>query len=188
MKAVLIAIKPKWVELILRGIKTIEVRKTFPNLIEPFVVYIYVTRGTFDITLCDDLNAASVKLTERARGKVVGEFICKGDEEVWCDNEIQAYYGNKEETCVSDLELRLYATKGKPLHFWNISDLKIYDQPKELDEFKYPCQRGYNDMNTAWCYRERGVRLTMCRYNDMKNGCCNAYLTNPPQSWCYVEA
>lgn len=78
MKAVLIAIKPKWVELILRGIKTIEVRKTFPNLIEPFVVYIYVTRGTFDITLCDDLNAASVKLTERARGKVVGgNYYCE---------------------------------------------------------------------------------------------------------------
>lgn len=37
MKAVLIAINPKWVELILRGIKTIEVRKTFPNLDEPNV-------------------------------------------------------------------------------------------------------------------------------------------------------
>ena len=35
-KAVLISIQPKWCELILRGEKTIEVRKTKPKLALPF--------------------------------------------------------------------------------------------------------------------------------------------------------
>ena len=44
MKSVLISIKPKWVEKILGGEKTIEVRKTKPNLDVPFKVYIYCTK------------------------------------------------------------------------------------------------------------------------------------------------
>ena len=40
-KAVLISIQPKWCELILRGKKTIEVRKNRPKLETPFKVYIY---------------------------------------------------------------------------------------------------------------------------------------------------
>ena len=50
MKAVLISIKPKWCDLIRRGRKTVEVRKTCPKLEVPFKVYIYETmdggRGT----------------------------------------------------------------------------------------------------------------------------------------------
>ena len=41
MDCVLISIKPEWVELILSGKKTIEVRKGLPNLKQPFKVYIY---------------------------------------------------------------------------------------------------------------------------------------------------
>ena len=43
MKAVLISIKPKWCDLIRRGRKTVEVRKTCPKLEVPFKVYIYET-------------------------------------------------------------------------------------------------------------------------------------------------
>lgn len=41
MKAVLISIKPKWCDLIRRGRKMVEVRKTCPKLEVPFKVYIY---------------------------------------------------------------------------------------------------------------------------------------------------
>ena len=44
MKAVLISIQPKWVEKIANGEKTIEVRKTRPNLQTPFKCYIYCTK------------------------------------------------------------------------------------------------------------------------------------------------
>ena len=42
-KAVLISIRPKWVEKIASGEKTIEVRKTRPKLDTPFRCYIYCT-------------------------------------------------------------------------------------------------------------------------------------------------
>ena len=43
-KAVLISIRPEWCDLIMRGKKTIEVRKTRPKLETPFKVYIYCTK------------------------------------------------------------------------------------------------------------------------------------------------
>ena len=45
-KAVLISIRPEWVEKIARGEKTLELRKTEPKLETPFKVYIYCTAGT----------------------------------------------------------------------------------------------------------------------------------------------
>lgn len=42
-KAVLISIRPEWVEKILNGEKTLEVRKNRPNMETPFKVYIYCT-------------------------------------------------------------------------------------------------------------------------------------------------
>lgn len=45
MKSVLISIKPKWCELIARGKKTVEVRKTRPKLETPFKCYIYQTKA-----------------------------------------------------------------------------------------------------------------------------------------------
>ena len=43
-KAILISIKPEWVEKILNGEKTIEIRKTMPNCELPIDVYIYCTK------------------------------------------------------------------------------------------------------------------------------------------------
>ena len=43
MKSVLISIQPKWVEKIVKGEKTIEVRKTAPQEV-PFKAYIYCTK------------------------------------------------------------------------------------------------------------------------------------------------
>ena len=42
-KAVMLSIRPKWVEKIANGEKTIEVRKTRPKLDTPFKCYIYCT-------------------------------------------------------------------------------------------------------------------------------------------------
>lgn len=44
-KAVLISIRPEWCDLIVRGKKTIEVRKTRPKLETPFKAYIYCTKA-----------------------------------------------------------------------------------------------------------------------------------------------
>ena len=65
MKSVLISIQPKWVEKIVKGEKTIEVRKSRPKIETPFKCYIYCTYGK------ENENYMLGK-----RGKVVGEFVC----------------------------------------------------------------------------------------------------------------
>ena len=44
-KSVLISINPEWCDLIIRGQKTLEVRKTRPKLETPFTTYIYCTKA-----------------------------------------------------------------------------------------------------------------------------------------------
>lgn len=64
-KAVLISIRPEWVEKIMSGEKTLEVRKTRPKLGTPFKCYIYCT--------LDGLRHPFGKVFG---GRVVGEFVC----------------------------------------------------------------------------------------------------------------
>ena len=177
MKSVLISTRPKWVEKIVNGEKTIEVRKTAPKEV-PFKCYIYETKGQY------------VKFTHGAhtkygygRGKVIGEFICDkvysiknrgssfsvADEEQSVTNEIArqsclyyddmvSYFGNKDG------------------FGWHISDLKIYDKPRELSEFSRPCSYS-------------GLCFSCKRTSFKKDGnlLCNTKITRPPQSWMYVE-
>lgn len=167
MKSVLLSIKPKYCELIASGKKNIEVRKTRPKLETPFKCYIYCTKefyrkgdGYFQGKYC---------------GKVIGEFICNEIQEIKADNLVALYFNNPfNETCVTDLEMRKYAN-GKNLFLWYISNLAIYDEPKEMSEFKK-----YN--RECW-YADLGLAKRDCP--ECQNREC--FLTQPPQSWCYVE-
>lgn len=78
MKAVLISIKPKWCELIASGRKTVEVRKTRPQLETPFKVYIYCTKdNTFAEKTLRGFDENGKAVYHRAhKGKVIGEFVC----------------------------------------------------------------------------------------------------------------
>ena len=154
MKAVLISIQPKWVEKIASGNKTIEVRKTKPKLERPFKCYIYCTNWK-DNTYWK--NRYKDKL-----GKVVGEFVCRG----MMDGGSHLL---PKQSCLTIDEIFDYA-KGKRVYGWRIADLKIYDKPKELGEFK-TCNK--------------------CKYGKIENKTCfdcDGYkIARPPQSWCYVE-
>lgn len=87
MRAILISIRPQWVEKILNGEKTIEIRKTKPNIKLPCKVYIYCTKGKPYLYRVNDDN--KFELTDKLRfqdsscfvkdynaqnGKVVAEF------------------------------------------------------------------------------------------------------------------
>ena len=158
MKSVLISIQPKWCELIASGKKTIEVRKSIPKVNEPFKVYIYCTANKNGVKDLLEIHGTDGKI-HKANGKVIGEFIC--------EQMTVAFYGEycilpKSKTMLDELDLLDYAD-GKPLYGWHISNLVIYDKPKELSEFAtvkycYPC-----------------IKPIVNR------------LTRPPQSWCYVE-
>lgn len=159
MKAVLMSIQPRFCELIASGKKTVEVRKTKPKLEVPFKVYIYETNWS---------NNTYWKHHHEGRlGKVIGEFVChmigktlwtkSPDHPLWVD-------GYDEESCLTNRELYEYS-KGDTFYEWHISNLVIYDKPRELGEFK------------RWMDRSKGQRY----HDDM------LYLQNAPQSWCYVE-
>ena len=171
MKSVLIAIRPQWVEKIASGEKTIEVRKTAPQEV-PFKCYIYETKGQY------------VKFTHGAhtkygygRGKVIGWFICDKVDEYhydYCDG-VDIDDDTILETAIDREDINIYA-KGKTLYGWHISDLKIYDKPKELSEFSRPCSYS-------------GLCFSCKRTSFKKDGnlLCNTKITRPPQSWMRVE-
>jgi predicted transcriptional regulator len=171
MKSVLISIHPKWCELIASGKKTVEVRKTRPKIEKPFKCYIYETQGKTETPWIDEEG----HLIFKGRGQVIGEFVCDSMTSLKADNMIQAYYNNTRETCLTDEEIKQYANNGK-LYYWHISELVIYDKPKELGEFYTlkkcdSCKSGYE--STACIYDED------CRVPSP--------LKRPFQSWGYVE-
>lgn len=169
MKSVLIAIRPQWVEKIAKGEKTIEVRKTAPKEV-PFKAYIYCTKEKKQ----DDIIWAGV-CGDRGKwnGRVIGEFICNNASEL----DYVYYWNNGYEfaTCLTYRQVADYG-KGKTLYGWHISDLKIYDKPRELSEFSRPCSYS-------------GLCFSCKRTSFKKDGnlLCNTKITRPPQSWMHVE-
>lgn len=174
MKTVLISIQPKWCELIANGKKTIEVRKTRPKLEMPFKVYIYCTNWK-DNTYWKNHYKGKI-------GKVIGEFVCDRidnyDYDQAFDESMGVFLnsfgyaimsGDLEKTCLSYKEIEKYGNTNN-LYGWHITDLKIYDKPKELSEF-YRHDNTY-DNAFGWAFEDREK---------------NVPITRPPQSWCYVE-
>ncbi len=182
-KAVLISIQPKWCELIARGKKTIEVRKARPKLETPFKCYIYMTKSN----LTGDRKAYK----DRMAGKVIGEFVCDRIENFKkFDYGIDALHRHiKLNACMGYDEIYNYLGLEKCGYGWHISNLKIYDKPKELSEFFTLC-RSNGNADDRIC---RNCPY-LCFDNDPIAGhtrWCGVYkrkpLTRPPQSWSYVE-
>ena len=187
MKSVLIAIRPQWVEKIANGEKTIEVRKSAPKEV-PFKAYIYCTKEKKQ----DDIIWAGV-CGDRGKwnGRVIGEFICDKITDISvvvknCNEDYNHVYHNDEckGSCLTWKELQEYS-KDKPLYGWHISDLKIYNNPKELSEFKTPsCEKSEKACgNCKWLVKINTPDVYECECY-VEDG---RPITRPPQSWCYVE-
>lgn len=175
-KAVLISIRPKWCELIANGTKTVEVRKTRPKLETPFKCYIYCTKDKNDhfwtgkrYSYADDHSHNA--FDKIGSGKIIGEFICDQIYELAPLNH--APDDVEQQACLTREEIVRYL-KGVG-YGWHISDLKIYDKPRELRELK--------KSNRDCFYADLGLAKRDCP--DCKNSGC--FLERAPQSWCYVE-
>lgn len=112
-------------------------------------------------------------------GKVIGEFVCDKIEYfdsaasefayavapsdfpcVMPMSEEKALKNCTAQACLSkDDMLSYFGDEDWKAYFWYISELKIYDEPKKLGEFRH-CGVNYH---------------------------FNPAVTKPPQSWCYVE-
>ncbi len=209
MKAVMLSIQPKYCSLIAGGKKTIEVRKTRPKLSTPFKCYIYCTKSNemlwilnkkdrqrFKGNIAQIFNAKDVGGASKANGKVIGEFVCDkiyqystynfeginiSDEAMTTGsclskNELKNYESPK---VIKDFSVNLYGVYG-----WHISDLVIYDEPRELSEFYVKCDDGCEDCD-LWKY----VRVNSEEYDMDCSSDIYGYkpLKKPPQSWCYVK-
>lgn len=183
MRAVLISIQPKWVEKIANGQKTIEVRKTAPKQV-PFKCYIYCTypkKPAYTLWL-----NRRTKNKFLADGKVIGEFICdkviktcgwrlRGDTQQ-CAKRTTSEEAFPKLACLTIDEIVKYAgSENREVCGLHISDLKIYDKPKELREFRVSCPTSCENCKNPLCYEcwceEKGIKV----------------VTRPPQSWQFVE-
>ena len=164
-KAVLISIRPEWAEKIANGEKTIEVRKTRPKLETPFKCYIYCT------------NSGVATGMWGKHGKVVGEFTCNTVTNLFSNSRFWLNEDDVLQTCLSAAEIRKYAYGANGLYGWHISDLKIYETPKELTEF--------HTWKKCKSCSKSGYESTACIYDE--NCMVPVAITKAPQSWCYVE-
>lgn len=145
-EAVLFSINKPHTDNIRAGLKTSELRKRPPKLTGAYKAFIYET------------------LKRGGCGAVIGEFtatnkerwrICVGIPSHLCAN-----------ACVTAAEIYKYCRGGHDdITEISISDLVIYDEPKELNEFRGRklVWRGKNHIHV---------------YEEIKRA---------PQSWCYVE-
>ena len=163
------SIKPKYCELISSGKKTVEVRKTKPKLETPFKCYIYCTAGGIKKMPRDYLAE------HFERGKVIGEFVCDDVAKILNHGSSFWIEGIKEckvntiarASCLDFADMKKYLGE-KDGYAWHISNLVIYDKPKELSEFCLYNVRAYFDEK---------LKLPMPTHE----------IKRPPQSWCYVE-
>ena len=206
-KAVLISIRPEWCDLIMRGKKTIEVRKTRPKLETPFKVYIYCTKAPQQlITIFKDGEETmdgeihhgkpvfikfNKLLPDSVRGKTqagMGEFMCDdirriGPEYCIVKEDIESAISG---SCLTVPQVKDYAgwksgmsyADLKDLYGWHISNFKLYKKPVKLKDF--------------WAIQpctHRGACCT-CRRWDAEKLICRGEafgIERPPQSWYYIE-
>lgn len=187
MRTIVISIQPQWVDKILNGKKTVEIRKTKPSCELTVKVYIYCSWG--------DLKTNYML---GKRGKVVAEFALNKVSQF--DYEGLRFFDMKDQllksSCLTDTELCNYI-QDKTGYAWHIDDLKIYDEPKEITKFR----------STSFCFNMANVDIVknclgeyvdkcyensfckICKHIDDFGTCGKRgkILTRPPQSWCYVE-
>lgn len=183
--------------------KRIEVRKSAPSEV-PFKAYLYATRpkkfykcgavSTSDELLW--LANGKVEMGDGFKfwadgdeyqclnGRIIGEFIC---DKVY--NLVNAFGGIvfadenlnqldpqlfRDMSCLTDEQTADYLgdKDGYGLH---ITDLKIYDKPKELSEFYRTCK----EKSCRECDAER--EYDVCAVGRRKP------ITRPPQSYMFVE-
>lgn len=206
MKAILMSIRPEWCDLIIRGQKTLEVRKTRPKSETPFRVYVYCTKAPQQlITIFKDGEETmdgeihhgkpvfikfNKLLPDSVRGKtqvVIGEFICDdirriGPEYCIVKEDIETAIAG---SCLSIKQVKEYAgwdigmnyADMKDLYGWHISNFKLYEEPVKLKDF----------WGMKPC-KHGGDCCTCLQWDNMKEECCaSRYISRPPQSWCYME-
>lgn len=165
--------KPYWIYLIITGKKKAEIGKDFPKSPDwDRTVEMYCSKDKKSFNLIPEKDREWMR---KYLGKIACKFTCKTIDEYntsWLDGEDML----KNTTCLDDVEIMDYMDcyTHRKFYCWNISDLEVYDNPKELSEFVGVCRKS--------CLN--------CKYVKYLDGLCDERGTykfaGPPQSWCYA--
>ena len=93
------------------------------------------------------------------------------------DRFINSMLNNNDlkEMCLSAQEIFDYIGVGKHLYACHIFNLKIYNKPKELNQFSIPCKVTCENCRNPLYFE------SLCKEKGKK------ILTHPPYSWCYIS-
>ena len=191
MRQILMPIKPEGVEKILSGEKTLEIRKTAPKewidyikgktdrKPDPTTAFLYCEKGRVAVEWWSGVGFPGV-----INGWVFAKFALKKVE--GCVNPFfpkgsfatptMTYEYVLEKSCMSAGQLdACLGGKGKRGYAWHISDLEVFDEPKELSEFlaKNACRD---------CPHRHSPNRDMC---DICEGL--KPMTHAPNDWRYAE-
>lgn len=147
-----------------------------------------------------DLNITDISC--RADGKVIGEFVCDKVEVLFDTNGNPENYMTDilpnilQKTALSFKEFQDYVgsrADKNSIYGWHISDLTIYDEPKQISDFFNPCPDPYHYCR-ACKYSiitipsdEEEYALYHGGHYDYCEEHCGNILRNPPKGWQYVS-
>lgn len=207
-RGIMYSIQRRHVENIEKGLKTLEIRKKRPSRECPFTAYIYETKGhggrgkVIGEFVCDYIIEYESEFWKC--NNVLDTCMEQIKKVIWIDDEDgEKHYGyitgnevnNPDDNalcktaCLSYKEIREYIGYGnKTFYGLHISQLKIYDKPKEFSEFYtiddgVKCEHKKSGFIAPWCGAVEGNFL--CK--DLSCSVKTKYLKRAPQSWCYVE-
>lgn len=171
MKAVLMSIRREHNANIESGKKVTELRTLPPSPEPPFRVYTYESGPD-------------------GRHKVVNEWICDLKKTWRMCMGIPAHL--PKAACLPAEEILKYSDGGrKDVTELHISNLKIYDKPKELGEFCRPLPEKVLEEGNYDCRKDWDVLCLDAPEGSEYCAECifggRVQITRPPQSWCYVE-
>ena len=133
--------------------------------------------------VCDGVQEYECEFVDDECYEEIASILVDEDEDrtgfiEWSNDSGLSYGGTDlyRDSCIRYSELKKYMGVGFGTFYgWHISNLVIYDEPKELSDFYSLCEKG----NCRLCDWER--EYDSCGCNRKKP------IERPPQSWCYVE-
>lgn len=141
--------------------------------------------------ICDRIIDYEAELWDDNTFERIAEVITPADFEEYGEYEYITISDNGDEnwkdnvlcksTCLTIEAFRKYLGTGiSEFCTLHISNLVIYDKPKELSEFRKPCNYDLGCKCCSMYFPGTAFTAPYC-----KNG--KLEIARPPQSWCYVE-
>ena len=214
MRAVMKSVSPRICEKVASGDCTILVSKTAPKQV-PFKCYIYCTMPNYKtdwgwqhkpyLYIRDgklkwiDVAFENIIFYEWAHKKIIGEFVCdkviktcgwrlRGDTQQ-CAKRTTDEEAFPKLDCLTIDEIVKYAgSENREVCGLHISDLKIYDKPKQIREFSPICS--YKNDDGSCQYHKVDCLYQQRDYNtdgSINLVTCGKSITRAPSNWQYVE-